>query len=144
MLSPGARKKFRGVGSLSGRRLRLVNREAGSGCRIELDRLVEVSGIPTGQILGYDSVATNHAGCARAIASGFADVGLGCGSMARAFGLEFLPTTLVAFDLVIRRDQAGKPIVRAVCERITSGAFLRKLASVPGYEMSGAGRVLIS
>lgn len=144
MLNHSAKKKFQSIESLSGKGLRLVNREEGSGCRIELDEMLKKSGLPPGQIRGYASVATNHAGSARRIASGFADVGLGCGSMARAFGLDFLPTALVAFDLVIRRDQIEKPIIRAICESLQSGSFQRKLAGVPGYETAGSGRILIT
>jgi len=50
----------------------------------------------------------------------------------------------VDFDLIVRRDQIDKPIIRAMCESIQSGTFTRKLACVPGYETSGSGRVLIS
>ncbi len=144
MLNHSAKKKFQSIESLSGKGLRLVNREEGSGCRIELDEMLRKSGLPPGQIRGYSSVATNHAGSARRIAAGYADVGLGCGAMALAFGLDFLPTALVAFDLVVRRDQIDKPIIRAMCESLQSGVFHRKLAGVPGYETSGSGRVLIS
>ena len=142
MLAPTARKDFQGIESLAGSRLRLINREEGSGCRIELDKLLKQSGLPSDKIRGYEIVATNHAGSARQISFGAADVGLGCGSMARAFGLEFQPTALVAFDLVVRRDQMSKPIIQAICESLQSGAFLRKLACVPGYETSGSGRLI--
>ena len=142
MLGRAAKTKFHGVESLAGTRLRLVNREAGSGCRIELDKMVEKSGVSAGTIKGYDSVARNHAGCARQIAMGFGDVGLGCGSMAKTFGLDFFPTTQVAFDLVIRRDQLDKPMVRAMCDILQSGNFLRALSCLPGYETSGLGRIV--
>jgi molybdate-binding protein/DNA-binding XRE family transcriptional regulator len=142
MLGRAAKTKFRGVESLPGTRLRLVNREAGSGCRLELDEMVKKSGVSADRIKGYDSVARNHAGCARQIAMGFGDVGLGCASMAKTFGLDFFPTTQVAFDLVIRRDQLDKPVVRAMCEILQSGKFLRALSCLPGYETSGSGRIL--
>ena len=144
MIGRTAKLKFEGIESLPGTRLRLVNREEGSGCRLELDTMVKKSGVSAGRIKGYDSVARNHAGCARQIAMGFGDVGLGCASMAQTFGLHFIPTTRVAFDLVIRRDQLDNPMVRAMCEILQSGKFLRELACVPGYETSASGRVLIS
>ena len=144
MIGRTAKLKFQGIESLPGTRLRLVNREEGSGCRLELDTMVKKCGVSAGRIKGYDSVARNHAGCARQIAMGFGDVGLGCASMARTFGLHFIPTTSVAFDLVIRRDQLDNPMVRAMCEILQSGKFLRELACVPGYETSASGRVLIS
>ena len=144
MIGRTAKLKFEGIESLPGTRLRLVNREEGSGCRLELDTMVKKCGVSAGRIKGYDSVARNHAGCARQIAMGFGDVGLGCASMAQTFGLHFIPTTRVAFDLVIRRDQLDNPMVRAMCEILQSGKFLRELACVPGYETSASGRVLIS
>ena len=142
MIGRTAKARFHGVESLAGSRLRLMNREQGSGCRIELDKLVKKSGIAADQIKGYDSVANNHAGCARQIAAGFADVGLGCGSMAKTFGLEFSPTTQVAFDLVIRHDQFDTLMIRTICEILQSGKFLRELACVPGYETSSTGRII--
>ncbi len=144
MIATSAGKTFRGIESLAGTKLRLANRETGSGCRIELDRMARRAGVSAGKIRGYDSIATNHAGCARRIASGFADVGLGCAAMAKTFGLAFSPTVQVAFDLVIRRDQLEKPLVRSICDLIQSAIFLRELACVPGYETSASGRVLIS
>lgn len=144
MISHNAEKSFRGIESLAGTKLRLANREAGSGCRIEFDRMARRAGISAEKIKGYNSITTNHAGCARQIASGFADVGLGCAAMAKTFGLTFTPTAMVAFDLVIRRDQLANPLVRAICNLIQSGKFLRELACVPGYETSASGRVLLS
>lgn len=144
MIAHPAGKSFRGIESLAGSKLRLANREAGSGCRIELDRMARLAGVPVENIKGYDTVTTNHAGCARRIASGYADVGMGCAAMAKTFGLAFTPTVQVAFDLVIRRDQLDRPLVRAICDLIQSGKFLRELACVPGYETSASGRVVIS
>jgi len=143
MIGRRAGEGFRGVESLAGSKLRLANREAGSGCRIALDRMARRAGIPTAVIKGYDSISTNHAGCARRIAAGFADVGMGCAAMAKTFGLAFRPTVQVAFDLVIRRDLLERPLVRTICDLIQSGKFLRELACVPGYETSGSGRMIV-
>lgn len=143
MLGPSAGKSFHGIGSLSGSRLRLANRERGSGCRTALDRMAREEGVPTRKIRGYQSVTTNHAGCARWIASGFADVGLGCAAMARLFALGFVPLEQTTFDLVIRRDHLDKPLVRALCNLLQSGKFLRMLAGIPGYETSSSGQVIL-
>lgn len=140
----GGARRFSGIESLADSRLRIANREEGSGCRLELDRMLKKNGIPSTQVRGYDSVARNHADCARRIASGMADIGLGCGPIAEAFGLGFIATSRVAFDLVIRRDQLERPMIRAMCGIIQSGKFLRALSGIPGYEVSGSGRVLIS
>ena len=58
------------------------------------------------------------------------------------FGLDFFPTTQVAFDLVISRDQLDKPMARAMCEILQSGKFLRALSCLPGYGTSGSGRIV--
>lgn len=144
MIAQSAKKTFQDIESLAGTKLRLANREAGSGCRVELDRLARSAGISHDLIRGYQVEAKSHADCARRIASGFADVGLGCGAMAKIFGLAFTPTVQVAFDLVIRRDQLEKPLVRTICDLVQSGRLLRKLACIPGYETSTSGHVVIS
>ncbi len=144
MIAHSAGKSFHGIESLVGTKLRLANREAGSGCRIELDRMAKRAGIAQDRIKGYQTVTTNHAECARRIASGFADVGLGCAAMAEAFALAFSPTVQVAFDLVIRRDQIEKPLVHTICNLVQSGKFLRELACIPGYETSASGHVVLA
>lgn len=133
---------FRGFGDLPGGGIRLANREAGSGCRNHLEEMLKVNGVPAAEIAGYESITVSHSDCARRIATGLADVGLGCESIARVYGLHFIPLSQVAFDLVIRRDQLGKPLLEALIDHLAIGKFVRSISQIPGYETGETGRVL--
>ncbi len=138
----GRELSFQGFADLPGGRLRLANREAGSGCRNQLEEMMQLSGVAAAEIAGYDSVTVSHSDCARRIAAGLADVGLGCESIARVYGLRFIPLSQVAFDLVIRRDQLGKPLLDALIDHLALGKFVRSISQIPGYETGETGRLL--
>lgn len=142
MVRRGLGESFRGFDDLPGGRIRLANREAGSGCRNQLEEMMTVRGAAADQIAGYDSITVSHSDCARRIASDLADVGLGCESIARVYGLHFIPLSQVAFDLVIRRDQLGKPLLETLIDHLAIGKFVRSISQIPGYETGETGRVL--
>lgn len=140
MLRPGLAKSFRGAGDLPNGKIRLLNREPGSGCRIELDSALAAAGLDARDVPGYSDIARNHMAVARRIASRMADAGIGCEAVARTFGLDFLPTTEVSFDLVVRSDQCERPIISALLDLLCSRHFARRLAELPGYASDGTGR----
>lgn len=121
---------------------RLANREEGSACRLHLDALLAQRGLDGRAIPGYQSESRNHVDCARRIAQGDADVGLGCEPVARLTGLEFASLKPVAFDLVIRRDMRDRRAVSILLELLVEGRFARELAGIPGYEVEEIGRAV--
>ena len=133
---------FSGAADFAGGRTRLANREKGSACRKHLDRILKEAGISSEDVAGYGTIALNHADCARLIAGGHADVGLGCGSVATVFGLKFIPLEQVAFDLVIRSDQLGRPLLAGLVNLVSARRFAAAMSEIPGYEVSDTGRVI--
>ncbi|WP_149539595.1 molybdopterin biosynthesis protein [Siccirubricoccus phaeus] len=93
----------------------LVNRNAGSGTRILLDGLLAGARPP-----GYANQPKSHNAVAAAVAQGRADWGVCIATVARAYGLGFLPLADEVYDFFLPAARASRPGVQA---------FLRALAS---------------
>ncbi|MCS7305931.1 MAG: molybdopterin biosynthesis protein [Thermoguttaceae bacterium] len=87
---------------------RMVNRNAGSGTRILIDRLLEGRQPP-----GYAVQAKSHNAVAAAVAQGRADWGVAIEPVARLYGLGFLPLEEEHYDFVIPRSRLDRPAVAA-------------------------------
>ncbi|MBN1453366.1 MAG: ArsR family transcriptional regulator [Anaerolineales bacterium] len=137
MLTPGNSKGVRGASDLNQAGLRFINRNPGSGTRLWLDGELERLGIPPETIDGYQRVVNTHTECARAIASGEADVALGLQASARQYNLDFIPLFEERYDLVLPREQ--EDILAPLLEHIQTAAFRRDLNTLTGYNTSHSG-----
>lgn len=136
----------KGIGSvadLAGNRLKIVNREKGSGSRDLLDSNLREAGIPFKQVNGYDSVAQGHLAAAYAVASGNADCCIAPRSAARCFGLDFLPLAVERFDISFTRASLESAAARALLDVLHRSHFRKKLESIAGYDTAHTGEVLI-
>lgn len=139
MISKEAGSRFSGTQSLKEGKLRLVNRENGAGARILLDSELRRAGIARKAVEGYDTEATSHFDCARALSEGGADLAIGPRAVAAVFGLGFHPLEEVTFDLVIPGDFMEHPRVRALLLWLRSPGFQREIQTLPGYRAKDAG-----
>lgn len=80
-----------------------INRNAGSGTRILIDRLLK-----GGQPSGYSNQAKTHNAVAAAVAQGRADWGVAIRTVAQQYGLGFLPLQAEHYDFVIPRNRAQR------------------------------------
>ena len=85
----------------------MVNRNAGSGTRVLVDQLLDGARPP-----GYSAQARSHNAVAAAVAQGRADWGVAIQTVARDYGLGFLPLQDERFDLVVPRSRLERPAVR--------------------------------
>jgi putative molybdopterin biosynthesis protein len=85
----------------------MVNRNAGSGTRILIDGLLGDT-----RPEGYAFQAKSHNGVAVAVAQGRADWGMAIETVARAYGLGFLPVRPEQYDFVVPAARADRPAVR--------------------------------
>src|SRR5690242_20683159 len=106
----------------------MVNRNAGSGTRALIDRLLEGVRPP-----GYAVQPRNHNAVAAAVRQGRADWGVMLDTVARSAGLGFLPLQEERYDFAIPRSRAARPGVIAfrklLGEDATRGA-LRRLGMI--------------
>src|SRR5947207_10027325 len=85
----------------------MVNRNAGSGTRILIDRVLAGATPP-----GYAVQPRNHHAVAAAVAQQRADWGVCIESVARDAGLGFLPLALEHYDFLIPRSRLTRPAVQ--------------------------------
>ncbi|MDZ7753042.1 MAG: molybdopterin biosynthesis protein [Gammaproteobacteria bacterium] len=102
----------------------MVNRNAGSGTRVLIDRL-----LGDRQPAGYGVQTNSHNAVASAVAQGRADWGVAIDTVAREYGLDFLPLKEEHYDFVIPESRLERPAV---------GRFLALLHSEEGRALLAA------
>ena len=95
----------------------MVNRNAGSGTRALIDRLLGGA-----RPAGYAVQPRNHNAVAAAVAQGRADWGVTLDTVARAAGLGFIPVQHEQYDFVVPAARADRPGVRAFREKLADPA----------------------
>ena len=105
--------------------LRMVNRNAGSGTRVLIDRLLDGVRPP-----GYAVQPRSHHAVAAAVAQGRADWGICIETVARQAGLGFLPLQEERFDFVVPISRWERPPVQAFVHLLGSVATRSQLAKL--------------
>ena len=103
----------------------MVNRNAGSGTRILIDRLLAGAKPP-----GYWSQPKSHNAVAAAVAQGRADWGLAIETVAHQYGLGFLPVQDEHYDFVVPKSRRGRPAVARFCALLDDPKVRADLASL--------------
>jgi putative molybdopterin biosynthesis protein len=106
----------------------MVNRNAGSGTRILIDRL-----LGNARPAGYMHQAKSHNAVAVAVDQGRADWGLAIETVARQYDLGFLPLQAERYDFVIPVSRAACPAVLQFSELLRSKLGQRTLRNL-GFE----------
>lgn len=121
------------VEAAKGPRVRMVNRNAGSGTRVLLDGLLGLrEGDPRPE--GFHHQAKSHHAVAAAVAQGRADWGMTLDVLAQASGLGFVSVREERYDLAVaesRLERPGVAALRAVLLSDEGRALLRGLGFVP-------------
>ncbi len=103
----------------------MVNRNAGSGTRVVIDRLLAGARPP-----GHGTQTKSHNAVAAAVAQGRADWGVAIDTVARQYGLAFIPVQEERYDFVVPKARLERPAVRAfraLLEAVETRAQLRAL-----------------
>ncbi len=142
LVACGNPKRIRTLKDLIRPGMRFVNRQRGSGTRLLLDGLLAREGIDPAMIRGYDQEEFTHAAVAATVASGLADAGLGIQAAAQPSGLGFVELATERYYLAGRQASLTSPQVRRLLAMLRSAPVRRALASLPGYDTAGCGRVI--
>jgi putative molybdopterin biosynthesis protein len=86
----------------------MVNRNAGAGTRVLIDRLLNGA-----RPAGYSNQPRSHNAVAAAVAQRRADWGIAIESVARLYGLGFLPIAPEDYDFLLVESRRGRPAVAA-------------------------------
>jgi len=130
-----------GVASLAdvvAKRLRLVNRQPGSGTRLALERLLARAKIASEAIAGWSREEFTHAAVAATVAAGEADVGFGIQAAAAQLGLSFVPLAEERYAFACRRRELDDPRIVAFRKLIASPTVAKVVAPLPGYRLTPA------
>ena len=86
----------------------MVNRNAGAGTRVLIDRLLAGARPP-----GYANQPRSHNAVAAAVAQKRADWGVAIEPVARLYGLGFLPIAPENYDFLLVESRRQRPVVQA-------------------------------
>jgi molybdate transport repressor ModE-like protein len=135
ILPRGNPANVRSLTDVAAKRLRLVNRQPGSGTRLALERLLARAKLSPDAIVGWTREEFTHAAVAATVAAGEADVGFGIHAAAAQLGLAFVPLAEERYAFVCRRRDFADPRVRAFRTLIASPTVAKVVAPLPGYRL---------
>ncbi len=104
---------------------RMINRNAGSGTRILIDRLLGDRCPP-----GYPVQAKSHNAVATAVVQGRADWGMAIDTVAREYGLSEIPVQEEHYDLVVPQQRWEQPAVVALRELLQKSKVRDRLTQM--------------
>jgi molybdate transport repressor ModE-like protein len=135
ILPRGNPSNVRSLADVVAKRLRLVNRQPGSGTRLALERLLARAKFSADAIVGWTREEFTHAAVAATVAAGEADVGFGIQAAAAQLGLAFVPLAEERYAFACRRRDLADPRVRAFRKLIASPTVAKVVAPLPGYKL---------
>jgi putative molybdopterin biosynthesis protein len=103
----------------------MVNRNAGAGTRILIDRLLAGKRPP-----GYANQPRSHNAVAAAVAQHRADWGIAIETVARLYGLGFLPISPEDYDFLLVEAHRGRPAVQAFLAALRDEATRARLRAI--------------
>ncbi|MBV8865955.1 MAG: substrate-binding domain-containing protein [Acidobacteriaceae bacterium] len=139
----GNPKRLRSVADLASRKVSIVNREKGSGARVQLDSALKSAGIPASEVRGYERVAYGHLAAAFCVQSGWADGCIATRSAALCFGLHFVPLRMERFDLVFTAQSMSGKSGEAIADLLSRFSLRQELAKFAGYETTHTGAAVL-
>ncbi len=119
------------------------NRQRGAGTRVLLDYVLKQHGITPEQVNGYAQEEYTHLGVAAAVSSHRADCGLGIAAAANALNLDFIPLFIERYDLVIPCEYVKSGLLDPLFELAREPDFQNDIRSLPGYDVSRMGEVIL-
>ena len=113
----------------------MVNRNLGSGTRVLIDRLLGKA-----RPAGHSHQTRSHNAVAVAVVQGRADWGVAIETMARFYGLGFLPLQEELYDFVVPASRFDRPPVQRFRGLLADPAVMRELGQM-GFRLGSAGIV---
>jgi putative molybdopterin biosynthesis protein len=143
LVRKGNPKQIHGFADLIRSDVVFVNRQAGSGTRLLLDKHLQDMGIDPRRIRGYERDEFTHMAVASAVLTGLADTGLAVLSSAKALGLDFIPVADERYDLAVPVEFLETDKMRTLLSIIREDEEFRKtVESLGGYDTRDMGKVL--
>lgn len=114
----------------------MVNRNAGSGTRFLVDKLLAEAGVA--RPAGYANQPKSHNAVAAAVVQGRADWGVAIEPAAELYGLGFLPIAPEQYDFLVVESRMHRPALQAFLNALREEAVLERIRKI-GMIPSSAG-----
>ena len=111
--------------ALADSRCLMVNRNAGAGTRVLIDRLLEGA-----RPAGYSNQPRSHNAVAAAVAQRRADWGIAIESVARLYGLAFIPIAPEDYDFLLVESRRERPAVAAFVAALRDESVREKICAL--------------
>ncbi|MGH9904631.1 MAG: substrate-binding domain-containing protein, partial [Pyrinomonadaceae bacterium] len=141
ILPAGNPRKLYNLRDLVAAKARFVNRQQGSGTRLQFDQMLWEAGIEKDQIAGYAQEEFTHLAVAATIASGMADAGFGIKAAAAQYGLDFVPMVNENYFLLCRNEMLKKQSLQKFVRGLQAPEFKAMVTNLPGYDATRAGEI---
>ena len=142
VVAAGNPRRIRGVRDLARPELSFVRRQDGAAAQALVERLLRSEGIEPASVARRGLVAGGHAEVARLVALGAADAGIALSTVARAYGLDFIPVAQERFDLIVAKELSIDPRVVRLLDTLGGRTFRREIESLGGHIARDAGRLI--
>ena len=142
LVAAGNPKSIKSLRDLARPKLRIINRQPGSGTRIYLDQELSRFRLNGKKITGYDSIVSTHLEVGLRVLGGAADVGLATLTTAQLLGLDFIPFIRERFDLLVPKDRFFTRGIWALLGIVGSREFRARVDSLGGYDVTESGRII--
>ena len=140
----GNPKGIKSTRDLARPKLRIINRQPGSGTRIYLDQELARARLDVKKISGYDTVVSTHLEVGLKVLGGAADIGLATRTTAQLLGLDFISLTRERFDAVIPKERFFSHGIQVLLGTLGSREFRQRVEALGGYDASESGRIITS
>lgn len=107
----------------------MVNRNAGSGTRVLIDKLLGAN-----KPSGHGVQTKSHNAVAAAVRQGRADWGVAIDTVARQYGLGFVALREEQYDFIVPKARMERPAVRAFCSLLADAAAREQLTQL-GFQL---------
>ncbi|MEJ5293263.1 MAG: substrate-binding domain-containing protein [Candidatus Methanosuratincola sp.] len=111
---------------------KIANRNAGSGTRNILERLILQDGIDPSKLRGYEHELRTHEEVAKEVYEGRAAIGIGLRAAAERFGLDFIKICDEEFDFVCEKRRLHKKGLQTFLNVLRSEEFRIRVEEEPG------------
>jgi putative molybdopterin biosynthesis protein len=142
VMRSGNPKKIYSIGDLARSKLRMINRQAGSGTRLHLDRELTRLRIDVRKIAGYENSVSTHVEVGLCVLRDEADVGLATETTARLLGLDFIPLARERFDVLVPKERFFARGIQTLLGVIGAREFRERVEAMGGYDASESGRII--
>jgi putative molybdopterin biosynthesis protein len=142
LVAAGNPKSIKSLRDLARPKLRIINRQPGSGTRIYLDQELSRFRLNGKKISGYDSIVSTHLEVGLRVLRGAADVGLATRTTAQLLGLDFIPLTRERFDMLVPKDHFFTRGIQVLLGIVGSREFRERIGNLGGYDLTESGRII--